>query len=332
MQAPRLIVRSRPAVGGSASVWNGATGTFDPIDIGSRATTLAANRASLAAGRAAGLRASAARAAPRETEDDSGYDGGAADYDPGGEPAENSALPAYSNWDLHPLLWRSDDGNEAHFLVSEAPAARCSKWRYSYVALRMLRFTDGQLLTGWCSDLGCASCQAASAIAEGCTSLPHPRSWYSVSMCDRCQRMVRGVGGEAGLTRLLALPRPQSSSPEGMFSRRLVLKPGKVVTAVKAGEGLDSWGVLEKGRCNSCRSNPCQHTAVRRTQQQRLSEAAWERRFLAEWDMEGGKRKLTCISRAKLEEKVENSPSLLRIYTRAHHISCMKLAPSLSTC
>ena len=300
-------------------MWNPDSQAFEPFaDGATRASRLRAIDASLAAGRAAGLQASAARAAAGEPEGDWGYDG-AADYEPNAlAQGTASSLPGFYSRERHPLLWKSADGNEAHFLVSRAPAARCSKWEYSYVELRILHFTDGPLLTGWCSDRGCASCQQAAAIAEGCTALPHPRSWYSVTMCECCQQMVRRVGGEAGLAELLAQLRPQSSSPDGMFSRVLNLGARKRVVAVKSVESLDSWGILEQGRCNSCRSNPCPHTAVRRPQQQRLSAAVWEERFLAEWDLETGNRKLTCISRAKLAEKIESSPHLLGIYIRAH--------------
>ena len=333
MQA-RRIVRARRTAGGQSSAWNPDSRAFEPIDSGpSRQSRLQATRASLAAERAAGLQAAAARAAPGESEDDSGHYGGAADYEPD-EPAVATAsgLPSFSNRRRHPLLWRSEDGNEVHFLVSRAPAARCSKWSYSFVALRILQFTDGQLLTGWCSDSGCDSCRQACAIAEGCTSLPHPKSWYSVSMCERCQQMVRGVGGQARLASLLAQPRPQSSEEEGMFRRHLDLAVRKRVTAVKSGEGLEIWGILESGRCNSCRSNPCQHTAVRRPQQQQLSEAEWERRFLAEWCLETGQRNLSCISRKKLAERIESCPTLLRIYTRAQLNYLYVCSVQLSSC
>ena len=143
-------------------------------------------------------------------------------------------------------------------------------------------------------------------------------------MCECCEQMVRGVDGEFGLSRLLSQPCPQSSTPERMFSRVLSLGPRKHVVAVKAGEGLDSWGILEQGRCNSCRSNPCPHTAVRRPQQERLTADVFEQRFLAEWDLTAGTRKLTCMSRAKLAEKIESSPQLLGIYTRVSWPPYMK--------
>ena len=315
-----------------SSSWDLTSGTDQPYDPASRAATLQSVTASLEAGRAAGRQPAAARVPSQEPEDDWGGSD-APGYEPDADcaGAAPALAPGFYDRQLHPLLWVSEDRKEAHFLVSQPPGRGCSKWQYSYVGLRLLQFTDGELLVGWCSNSDCESCEVAGAVAGDCSGLNEPMSFWSLDLCECCQQMVRGVGGQAGLAALLSCPRPASSEPAAsaqqpaaMFSRQLELRRSKHVKAVMAGPGLRSWGIMENGRCNSCRSNPCQHTAERRQQPARLDDATFEKRFRKDFDVDTGKRWLRCISQAKLPEDIAANSTLLGIYDGAQ-LHCMML-------
>lgn len=277
------------------------------------ATINAAREVQLAAGR----RIAAAKRAARGfvSEDEPAYE--PADYE-ASEPEDfgrsTSAPAGFYNRQLNPLLWVSDDRREAHFLTSDLPGPRCSKWQYTYVGLRLLEFTDGLELVGWCSDRNCVSCQPITAVAEGTRRLPHKRSWLECQMCERVKKMAVGVGSQTGLAYLLEDPRPGSSKPDGDFCRQLDLGQRKHVLAVKAGEGIESWAIVEKGRCSSCTSKPCKHTEQRKAPLARLTAAEFERLLRAKFDFTTGERIMRGISRGKLEEVVENSPDHLHIY------------------
>lgn len=255
--------------------------------------------------------------------------GGYSDSEPGPDPSSSDSdgdqrygdMPAdgaaFMNMDMNRLLWVSEDGREGHFLHCAEPSGGRRSWRHIFVALRFLRFQDGDVLTGWCSNPHCSDRHEDGAIAEGCDELPYNKTWWGGSLCQCCSSMAAGMGGEDELRLMFAHHSNVSAAlAEGHFTRDIrVLQPRHTVKAVKAGASFDRWGVVnDKGRCMTCHgAGVCMHTESQ-PPPSRVTVEEWLQKLGKDFDFEAGCRKWTCISREQLPEEIEDDPHLLQIY------------------
>lgn len=196
------------------------------------------------------------------------------------------------------------------------------KWRLAIIGFRSMRFSDGDLMVGYSRGCLCARDAGADrhAAKEGQDRPGRPRAWLTgAAMCSCSQQLLQHLGGEASVLRVFGLT---AAASDDCIVQRLRMR-GAQHFAVRAGADFADWGIVDAtGRCSSCASRQwiCEHVqqlpdTAEVERPSPLSAARFESKLNAEFDVETGRRRLTCISRLQLPPDLEGDSDLLRCVT-----------------
>jgi hypothetical protein len=86
------------------------------------------------------------------------------------------------------------------------------KWRWAFLGLRFIRFSDGESLVGFSSGCPCPSSESSLLRAQlACCDRPaNPDTWLPAErMCSGCcTQLLASQGGEAAVNRLIRISTP----------------------------------------------------------------------------------------------------------------------------
>ena len=224
-----------------------------------------------------------AQSQPQEDTNDMGANDGAGlgDYgaDYGGDGYDDGDDASDDGFVEYQEVYMSDDCSEFHFVITHELGINKRKVRYGFIGLRMLRFSDGNKeLISFCRGM-CPEPNLNDLMVQDCPYWPQPvSSWgTAVTLCACGERMVRLLGGQASVERLM-LPHSDyiaavaaaaarnsaaaaPASGRGSSAERVEVLRHSGVTAVRLCARFDDWAVLNsKGRCQTCPSRQgCRH-------------------------------------------------------------------------
>ena len=226
-----------------------------------------------------------AQSEPREDTDDMGASDGAGlgDYqvDCGGDVYEDGEDGSDDGFVEYQEVYMSDNCSEFHYVITHELGINKRKVRYGFIGLRMLRFSDGkEVLISFCRGT-CPEPNLNDLMVQDCPYWPQPASSWgtTVTLCACGERMVRLLGGQASVERLMlphseyiaavaaaaarnsAAAAPAVSS--GNSEERVEVSLISGVTAVRLCARFNDWAVLNsKGRCQTCPPRRrCRHTS-----------------------------------------------------------------------
>ncbi len=205
------------------------------------------------------------------------------------------------------------------------------KWKWAFLALRFVRFSDGEQLIGFSHGCLCP-CSGSSRLRSELDCRDRPANtgdWLPAErMCSCAEQLLAVLGGEAAVREWL-----QSCTPGDGDS---IVKPfyvdGTRYIAVRAGDRFQHWGILDsQHRCCTCpsRQHICDHVhevlpeTAEDSGQSTMCGDGFEKKLRACTDLEGGRRHLSCISRRQLPEQLEDDAELLQLITGEHCKSCV---------
>lgn len=203
------------------------------------------------------------------------------------------------------------------------------KWRFAFLGLRFVEFSDGEQLIGFSSGCPCPSSDSSRLRAQlDCCDRPASvRDWLPAErMCSCCTQLLTTHGGEAAVRLLLRISAPGDSSS----IVKLVTFGGTCYQAVRAGDSFADWGILDsKRRCCTCpaRRHICDHVhevlpdTADGSGQTEMSAEAFETKLQACFDLEAGSRRLDCVSKLQLPEQLEDDAALLQLITGGRSMS-----------
>jgi hypothetical protein len=248
----------------------------------------------------------------------------------------------FSDHSKFPLLWVDSQGDmaaEATYLIPYKPE-QARKWRYGFLGFRFVRFSNGVVCIGWCKNCPCGQECGLDRELEG-QNRQHCRKDFlggGPHMCLLGQAFVRRLGGPAKLRSQLQRATDVQQGAGRLCISQPDLRNGRLsCTACRAGPRFRDWGVISSElTCATCASQKrsCCHISCLRTADREAAAAAavkpamqpavYEQHLHKVFDINSGRRRLTCKSRLPVPEDLRHArtpaeqpicDALLKIYT-----------------
>ncbi|KAL4457837.1 hypothetical protein ABPG75_012702, partial [Micractinium tetrahymenae] len=257
-----------------------------------------------------------------------GSDGAPADYfEWTGLQDELSGGPCLT---VSSLLGASSDGREGSFAVLPQQRKH-GRLAAAVAAVRFVEFSDGQQLVSWCSNATCTGREQLGTIFSG-QDFPHQPGCTMLCgmepLCECGLAVVRtaGSGSASALAQLLGSSKG-TDTPGRQVPWQL---EGTELQCMRADSG---WGNVGRHGaapwCLTCRSQQrsCPHVSLllegdlvgssssTGPTSTWLPPAKSEERFVQDFDLVAGQRRLTCLSRERLPARPQDDPELHQLLT-----------------
>lgn len=159
------------------------------------------------------------------------------------------------------MLFKSEDGREAHFLTPQydLETASLQALLYGFLGLRWVKVAEGERLVSFCKNPSCSTAADDGSLYEGADFASSPAQVLfgeHSTLCTCAKALIEAAGGEPALRSEVDSAQMQPAGTGIAFHSM-----GHTFQVIQAGCHFRDWGIVKGRKCQTCegQQSRCPH-------------------------------------------------------------------------